>query len=251
MSQNRTIVPGMEGTTPSVNEASKSFYSRETSGRVNGTVTPGMSQFAPGAQPEQGIKKPSIKYSEKPVAGFLFSISRQGIGEYWPLYIGPNTIGSSPKCDIYLKEGTVSSDHAVIVVRHMKNPEKTVASINDTRSTNGTMINGISLAFNAQECFNGDIITIGENYELVLILIDTKALGLKIAENFIAIEEQSQEVYQFEQGTIAGPYTKPVPTKTDSDSSKVDFYMPDDRPTEGTVSMDGSRPSVSGGTVPM
>lgn len=40
------------------------------------------------------------------------------------------------------------------------------------------MVNGESLDF--QLWNNGDIITIGENYELVLLLIDIKALGLKV-----------------------------------------------------------------------
>lgn len=50
--------------------------------------------------------------SGKPIVGFLYSISRTGIGEYWPLHIGQNIIGNGPDCDIVLGEGTVSHKHA-------------------------------------------------------------------------------------------------------------------------------------------
>ncbi len=189
MSQNKTVVPGMEGDNFSMNETSGNFYER-TQVSAGGTVVPGMNPGAVPSRPQRMPVEPRsqtasrTRNSGKPVVGFLYSVSRRGIGEYWPLYIGPNTIGQSGKCDICLKEGTISAEHAVLVVRKMKNPEKTVASISDARSTNGTMVNGVSLAFNAVECFNNDIITVGENYELVLILIDTVTLGLKAVENF-------------------------------------------------------------------
>ena len=81
----------------------------------------------------------------------------------------------------------------MLVVRKMKNPEKVIASISDARSTNGTMLNGQSLGFSAEECKNGDIITIGDNYELYLILIDAASLGLKPVEGFIATEAAEED----------------------------------------------------------
>ena len=48
----------------------------------------------------------------------------------------------------------------------------------------GTLVNGVSLDFNPKECKSGDIITVGENYELYFILVEPKALGLFPKENF-------------------------------------------------------------------
>lgn len=187
MTQKKTVVPGMESSYTS-NDECQDFYSRSSSSPHKGTMIPEM-QYNTRSEKTTGVQKNNLNTS-KPVVGFLYSISRQGIGEFWPLHIGPNSIGASPNCDITLSEGTVSSEHATIVVRKMRNPEKTVASISDSRSTNGTMVNGESLWMDAKECFNNDIITIGMNYEMVLILIDTNAMGLKVSENFIPLQQQ-------------------------------------------------------------
>lgn len=129
MSQNKTVVPGMEDGNSYGNAHSNDFYSRNTNVRSasQGTVVPGMENMndqVHQGQGNHGDNKHSVHQTGKPVVGFLYSISRQGIGEYWPLYQGQNTIGSSPKCDVCLREGTVSGDHAVDVIRKMKNPEK-------------------------------------------------------------------------------------------------------------------------------
>ncbi len=214
MSQNKTVIQGLEpaDAPQQMSGAGQSFYSRGAQG-ARGTVVPGMTDNAPGAG-GQSVKqsvapsRPKASASGKPVVGFLYSVSRTAAGEYWPLHIGQNTIGQNPNSDIVLPEGTVSSDHAVIVVRKMKNPEKVIASISDARSTNGTMINGESLGFSAVECKNGDIITVGDSYQLFLILVDAASLGLAVAENFIPVAEQEEEFYVDPQETIPG-YTRP------------------------------------------
>ena len=145
----------------------------------------------------------------------------------------------------------MSSDHAVLVVRKMKNPEKIIASISDARSTNGTMINGESLGFSAVECKNGDIITVGDNYELLLILVDAPTLGLSISDNFIAIEtEENNPYYEDQTGPIPDGYTRPG-----------EDYQPYGGPTPppfggnfnpgGTIGFDGSGSGDKGGTIGM
>lgn len=267
MSQNKTVVPGMENGGQRRNNPHSNyytdFYARDTqaTGISKGTVVPGMQQNADNnRQPSTGGRVSDFMYSRpqsnKPILGFLYSISRQGIGECWPLYLGPNTIGCSPTCNICLREGTVSREHAILMVRKLKNPEKTIASLEDTHSTNGTMLNGNSLSFSQVECKNGDIITIGENYELVVFLIDIKALGLKVAENFIPINEPEMPhpLYDYDD-----PY---VPHSTQTDDEDIP-YPPkfggthntyDNNSfqgyTDGTVGMDGSN-LKPGGTIGM
>lgn len=249
MSQNKTVIQGLEPVdAPNQNSgASPNFYTRGGRPANRGTVVSGMAENASGASahnadrqgaaPQQQTKSAA---SGKPVVGFLYSVSRSAAGDYWPLHIGQNTIGQNPASDIVLPEGTVSSDHAVLVVRKMKNPEKVIASISDARSTNGTMLNGESLGFSAVECKNGDIITVGDNYELYLILIDTASLGLKVREDFIPV--QQEEIVQ--EGPIPG-YTRPG-----------EDYQPTPPPfggfnPGGTVGFDGSGSGDKGGTVGM
>ena len=253
MSQSKTKVPGMEsvGSSYNPNHSSNSSFSNSYK---KGTAVPGMDAAHSYAQ-SHGASG-FTNSNSKPVVGFVYSISRQGVGEYWPLHVGANTIGSTPNCDICLREATVSAEHAVLVVRKMKNPEKTIASVSDARSTNGTMVNGESLGFSAVECVNGDVITIGENYELVLLLVDTKALGLKVAENFMPLEEQ---VYVDEPhfcgghaGTNPGepPHFGGSTGPWGSEYTNPNFGggFSDD----GTVGFDGSKQKVkSGGTVGM
>lgn len=185
MSNNKTIIPGLEGTSiPTSNSLPENNVYMPYEGK---TVIPGINN---------GNVASTKVLNSKPVVGFLYSISRTGNGEYWPLRVGPNSIGRSKGCDIYLPEATVSEQHAEFVVRLMKNPEKVIASIYDHRSTCGTMINGESLGFEPRECMNGDIITIGDHYDLYVILIDVKQLGLSTCQAFIPSDTYSEGGHQ-------------------------------------------------------
>lgn len=171
MGNSKTICPGMEGAYTS---ASNNFNQQDVNTPPQGT------QFS---TPFTTMHSPTMSY-QKPIVGFLYSVSKTSAGEYWPLHVGSNSIGRSQDNDVCLSETTVSSQHAVLVVRQMKNPEKIIASICDSRSTCGTMINGESLGFDPRECFNGDVITIGEHYDLYFILIDAKQIGLNTCREF-------------------------------------------------------------------
>ena len=239
MAQKKTVFPGMDNGYASHDE-SQDLYSRGSSSPHKGTAIPEM-QYGSAHSARGGNAQNNSINTGKPVVGFLYSISRQGFGEFWPLYVGANSIGSSPDCDITLSEGTVSSEHAILVVRKMRNPEKTVASISDSRSTNGTMVNGESLWMDAKECFNNDIITIGMNYEMVLILIDTKAMGLKVSENFIPLQQPQSNTSDY-----MGHHM------TDMDRTFPPFFEEQDTEgTEGTVGMDNNGGIKHGGTVGM
>lgn len=194
MSTSKTVFPGVDNNYDAQSSDAQRAYSNNYDGNNGrcGTFFPGMHGVKPMSTEPRGHEG-AHKVSRKPLVGFLYSISRTEIGEYWPLYIGQNTIGSSSKNDVYLKEATVSQDHALIVIRKMKNPEKVIASISDARSTNGTMINGVSLGFAAEECKNGDVLTFGENYQCMLILIDTKEVGLSLSDSFISVQDEEIE----------------------------------------------------------
>ncbi len=217
MSQKKTITPGLgHSNDPNFTpfSADPSFYQRSTNA-PKGTVVSGMgaprNAFAEeSVQPHQPIQQ----QSGKPVVGFLYSISRTSMGEYWPLHIGANTIGQSSDCDIVLREGTVSAHHAEIIIRVMKNPVKTTASIRDLSSTNGIMVNGISMDIaESKKCNNGDIVIIGDNYELLFILIDSSELKLSVSENFIPVANEETNMYKGEDSVEPGktrPFQSPA-----------------------------------------
>ena len=174
MSSNKTIIPGMEDA-----YTEQPNFGKQTTRVQDGTCVP---------NPFGIIPTTTNVNNQKPIVGFLYSISKSASGEFWPLRIGSNSIGRSADCDVCLGEATVSEQHAVLVVRQMKNPEKIIASVCDARSTCGTMINGESLGFDQRECFNGDIITIGEHYDLYFILIDAKQIGLNVCRDFMGTQ---------------------------------------------------------------
>lgn len=263
MSQNKTVIQGLE---PEINSggapngaSSNNFYSRgNRPSAARGTVVPGMMDVQIDAPIENAASGTSsspqprkVVQSGKPIVGFLYSISRTRLGEYWPLQMGRNTIGQAEDSDIRLAEGTVSSNHAVIVTRQVKNG--IIAAITDTQSTNGTMINGETIGFSAEECHDGDIITIGNNYEFVLVLIDAEKRGLKIAQDFISVEVEAASEEPENIPSFPGGMTRPGGFDPYNDGPMAwgnngGGYSP----VGGTVGMDGSVSGGNhGGTVPM
>ncbi|MDO4510243.1 MAG: FHA domain-containing protein [Bacteroidales bacterium] len=163
----------------------KSLYSRVSS--AGGTYVPGVHKQASDASDSQN----NSSNNANPVVGFLYSISRQGIGEFWPLHIGKNRIGRADDNDVVLKEKTVSEYHATLNVRKMAS-NKIIASVQDEGSKTGMYLNDEELDFEKHNCANGDLLTIGKSYQLVVVLIDADAYGLTVAENFMPAEELPQ-----------------------------------------------------------
>jgi len=254
MSQNKTVIQGLEAADTNIGGGARNFYARgENSNPAKGTVVPGMNFQNPGNPTTQPIENPAQPkaMSGKPVVGFLYSVSKSPFAEYWPLHLGRNTIGQSTDSDIVLTEGTVSASHATIIVRQGKSG--LIAAIKDTESTNGTFINNEPIDFAAEECHNGDIITIGQNYQLLFILIDAAKLGLATSKDFIQAATQEPEDEFPEVPSFGSHTTQPggFDPAVGSQWGNNDFYT-GGNPTGGTVGMDGSTPNINhGGTVPM
>lgn len=252
MSQNKTKVPGMDGTqnanfNSTNNGAPNGFYQSNKQTNSRGTVFPGMNN-GKNAEDKPGQKSANAQVG-KPIVGFLYSISRTPLGEFWPLKIGPNSIGIDNSNDIVLPEGTVSGKHAVIVIRQIKNTGNIIAAITDTQSTNGTMINGETIGFSAVECNSGDVITIGNNYELVLILVDPAKLNLSVSADFISVDSEDDYIpnsdYDFSNRTNPGGGFKPF---DETEPWANGGFTPND----GTVGMDGATQGFKkGGTKTM
>lgn len=243
MSQNKTVIQGL---TPDENAGGMTgMYARGAQPAARGTIVPGMESMG-AAQPAASAAPAQRRVVQpgKPVVGFLYSISRTQMGEYWPLQIGRNTIGQDDASDIVLKEGTVSGNHAVIIVRQIKNTGGVIAAVTDTQSTNGTMINGETIGFQAVECHSGDKITVGNNYELVLVLIDASKYDLSVAEGFIPVEASEPEDDYSDVPSFGSGNTQPEGFQQPWQGGYMD--------NGGTVGLDGSAPGHnSGGTVSM
>jgi len=126
------------------------------------------------------------KESKKILAGMLVSFSKDGFGEYWPLYLGSNQIGSSTSQGnhILLAERSVSAVHAHIGIRRL-NDGSIVYELMDKGSSTGTLLNGKdhSVYNNYMKLVNTDQINIGR-YHLVFIALDNKELGLQMNKDF-------------------------------------------------------------------
>lgn len=159
----------------------QNMYSRNGS---QGTIVPEMHKAAPNVE---SVQQPE---ATSPVVGFLYSVSRNGVGEYWPVQIGRNSIGRDPDCDVCLQEGTVSNMHALLNVKFLNSTGKLVAQIRDEGSKTGLTVNGDELDFGVYDLKDGDLITIGKNYTLLLLLINAAEKGLSIAQDFIPTDDE-------------------------------------------------------------
>lgn len=178
---------------PGLNEGVRnSAYTPDNNNFQDGTMLAGYGQ-APGAQKADTSKSNNVNNGKTPVVGFLYSISKNGFPEYWPLYVGTNSIGKSADSQIKLGEASVSEHHANIQIKKMRsNGGRLIATIVDTGSKNGIVVNDEELDYDRHQLNNGDLITIGLNYKLAFILVDPIAYGLEVAENFVETDKQEE-----------------------------------------------------------
>jgi hypothetical protein len=177
MSSNSTVIPGLQGQ-PQSSTGGFASNPYPNPAQPFGIPAPGQDTVIPGLGERPGEPRSA---SQGQVFGFLFSVSKTLAGEYWPILLGGNTIGRGPGNSIQLGEMTVSDNHAVIHVISRAN--KLIAYIKDDKSKTGTLLNGELLRGEA-DLKSGDIITIGERYELLVILINAVDLGLKVNPDF-------------------------------------------------------------------
>ncbi|MBQ6954262.1 MAG: FHA domain-containing protein [Bacteroidales bacterium] len=198
----KTYVPGIDGGVPS---AGPIAHDELSGGSAPKTKNVGNATVIPGAGDQDRANPKSFVSKDKPVLGFFYSVSKSSFGEYWPLYLGPNSIGRNGNCDIVLNEGTVSAQHATLII-HKEDDGEVYAGIKDNGSTHGVKVNGKSIRFDMASCNNMDIVKIGKNYELLFILVDAEKLGLKPAETFEEVKQAP--VTKVDKRIITGPESK-------------------------------------------
>lgn len=207
MGNARTVIPGMQnsdndstrlntgGDRTNIGTADNGrYYGNNNS---SGTRVPGTSEsYYQGNNIEQMI--------QKPIVGFLVSVSRTDEGEYWIIRQGQNRIGSGDSNEIKLAESLVSDNHAVIAVhRNPGDGNRLNVGIIDKGSSNGTFVNGNYIGFTACQVKNMDKIQIG-NYDMLLLLFDAVDYGMIKSDKFQKKSElgyDERDMYSENDGT--------------------------------------------------
>ncbi len=203
MSNNKTIIPGIQS-----QASSQQTFGQPSFPPPGQTLSPlpGQETVVPGISPSiNGANVPA----KGQLFGFLFSVSKTMAGEYWPIMLGANTIGRGANNTINLGEMTISETHASIHVISRFN--KLIAYIKDDASKTGTLLNGELLRGEA-DLKTGDIITIGEQYELYVVLINAVELGLSVKPDFKSVSPTIQNSGFFDPNLM--PTVQPRVTGT-------------------------------------
>lgn len=174
--------------------------------------------------------------AEAPVVGFLYSLSHKGATEWWPLHIGQNKIGKDADMDIQLCEASITGHHANINIKRMRRKGNALAaSIVDTGSKNGIILNEEELDYEPHTIKNEDIVTFGLNYKCVIVLIDPTRYGL----------EESAEFVETAGASKAAPRAEAAPTIPVPDMADDPFAGFND---SATVNLNGTGVDLSGGS---
>jgi len=233
MSQNKTIVPGVDYNnydTGDVDSVYGSLYSRSGDDSQR-TFVPGVNK-QPLPTPTAGsvisnipqtvssqISGRQLVLQERVVVGVLFSISRGLLGEIFPLYLGKNIIGQSANCDITLNEKNVSNEHAILHIR--KNGNLYESSITDFNSTYGTRVNDVDARYDTVSVKEDDILVIGNHYKFIVKFFEVERYGLTEEEDF----EDSNPVSMSINNTMSADVDFYKPTsKEEGNSSRTVIY---------------------------
>lgn len=238
MSQNKTIVPGVDYDNTGNNEydeaALDGLYTRSGNDDNRTYIAD-----SPEPLPSDAltVRKPVmqaaatemrdsrlITMQNRVIVGCLFSVSHGLLGEMFPLYLGRNIIGQAPGCDVRLKERTVSSEHAILYIRKEGNPVRYNMTITDYNSANGTEVNGVDGRYETLSVQENDVIQIGCHYKLLVKIFNVEEANMEEDEAF---GDTDMTVVD---GPVAG-YSNQAP----------DIYMP----SQNNKSRGGSRTVIS------
>ncbi len=134
------------------------------------TFVPGMKRRGEAAAAAPSEIKPhkpmTFRLQDRQIVGILYSRSAGTNGEIYPVYLGRNTIGNNPMCDIYLPEESVAEGHAVILARSIPSQSGDILTVGiiDYDSESGTTVDGKKAAYGKVELHGGETITIGRGY---------------------------------------------------------------------------------------
>jgi len=157
---------------------------------------------SPVAEPELGV----AGRADGQVCGFLLSVSRDEKGEYWPVRLGDNSMGSSDECCVRLPRGLAEPLHAVLAARRADG-ELTIS----VRAHGDVSLNGARVAGEAA-CHDRDVMALGDGYQMLLLFADAVRHGLATGSVATAPagdeggdEGDATTIYAGEEGTVFLP----------------------------------------------
>lgn len=237
MSQNKTIVPGVDYN--SYDEANGdslygSMYSRSADDDKR-TFVPGVGSnpSVPSTSPV-GVQGHSIQTAvdnnvkslrqitlqERVVVGILFSVSRGLLGEIFPLYLGRNIIGQAQNGDVTLCERTVSPAHALL---HIKKSEHGYeAEITDFNSSYGTRVNEEDARYDTLPVKENDIIAIGAHYKFIVKFFGIEHTDMAEDPDFDDTSDNAHANIQ-NSPDVSNDFYRPS-AKENEDSSRTVIY---------------------------
>lgn len=239
MSQNKTIVPGVDyenlGNTELDDSLYGSLYSRSEASD-NRTYIPDVSKPLDGLGQEvmpqresslgQAEENRQVSLQNRVVVGVLFSISRGLLGEIFPLYLGRNVIGQTANCDICLREKSVSSEHAILYIRKEGNPAQLNMTITDYNSTYGTTVNEMDARYETLPVNENDVLTIGKHYQFLIKIFSIEKARLTEDMGFEELTDNSMVTgYPYEEATnqnVSNDFY--TPTQNKDNSSRTVLY---------------------------
>lgn len=239
MSQNKTIVPGVDYENLSNTELDDSLYgslysrSEESDNRtyipdVSKTLGELGQEVMPQREPSLGQTEENrqVSLQNRVVVGVLFSISRGLLGEMFPLYLGRNVIGQTANCDICLREKSVSSEHAILYIRKEGNPAQLNMTITDYNSTYGTTVNEMDARYETLPVNENDVLTIGKHYQFLVKIFDVEKAKLTEDMGFEELTDNSMVTgYPYEEATnqnVSNDFY--TPTQNKDNSSRTVLY---------------------------
>lgn len=239
MSQNKTIVPGVDyenldntelddslyGSLYSRSEASDNHtYIPDVLKPLGGLGQEVMPQREPSLGQADGNRQVSLQ--NRVVVGVLFSISHGLLGEIFPLYLGRNVIGQTVNCDICLKEKSVSSEHAILYIRKDGNPAQLNMTITDYNSTYGTTVNEMDARYETLPINENDVLTIGKHYQFLVKVFDVENARLTEDMGFEELTDNSMGTgYPYEEAAnqnVSNDFY--TPTQNKDNSSRTVLY---------------------------
>lgn len=251
MSQNKTIIPNSEFD-PRVNPAVESdayanFYRPSSAMPSNSrTYIAGSQVDAASAPPLAPVinnvsscpssvsmaavnSTRSLNMQERVVVGVLFSISKNLLGEIFPIYLGRNTIGSNLSSEICLRESTVSANHAVLFVRRDGYPNECVMSLTDYGSAHGTVVNDRDCRYETLAVKENDVVTIGKHYKFIVKTFETGKVGLFEDPSFENIGSSLTQPQQLppppsQKTNFGGDFYAPSSNSENDSSNKTVIY---------------------------
>ena len=237
MSQNKTIVPGVDydNVNTNINESFYAgLYSKSDAVGSQKTYIPGMGEEPIVSSVQNNSQSKDlhgnngiigetrmISLQNRVVVGVLFSVSKGLLGEIFPLYLGRNLIGKSNNCDVCLHENTVSSEHAILYIR--KNNGGTVShydiTLTDYNSQYGSTVNDEDGRYETLSVKENDILTIGRHYKFIIKIFDVDENVFREDEEF----EDSNESggIQLGQGVIDNDFYAPSNNQGNSNKTVI------------------------------